>query len=108
MPQIKNEQLSNIVRKVQGECEFVLKQASAAAEKQEILAAQLTKLTKSLEQTEERIKKSQHEAKVGYTLYKRFAECASQQWSSVPLATPLRVAFSIRCSAGASQDLCCA
>lgn len=65
MLQIKNEQLSNIVRKVQGECEFVLKQASAAAEKQELLAAQLAKLTKSLEQTEERIKKSQQEAKVG-------------------------------------------
>jgi protein-arginine kinase activator protein McsA len=62
--QIRNEQLSNIVRKVQGECEFVLKQASAAAEKQEALAAQLAKLTKSLEQTEERIKKSLQETKV--------------------------------------------
>lgn len=80
MPQIKNEQLSNIVRKVQGECEFVLKQASAAAEKQELLAAQLTKLTKSLDQTEERIKKSQQEAKVGLSPYKRVAVCASQGW----------------------------
>lgn len=62
--QIRNEQLSNIVRKVQGECEFVLKQASTAAEKQETLAAQLAKLTKSLEQTEERIKKTMQEAKV--------------------------------------------
>lgn len=62
--QIRNEQLTNIVRKVQGECEFVLKQASTAAEKQEVLAAQLAKLTKSLEQTEERIKKASQEAKV--------------------------------------------
>lgn len=63
--QIRNEQLSNTVRKVQGECGFVLKQASAAAEKQEMLAAQLAKLTSSLEQTEERIKKSMQESKVG-------------------------------------------
>jgi septal ring factor EnvC (AmiA/AmiB activator) len=62
--QIRNEQLINIVRKVQGECEFVLKQASTAAEKQEVLAAQLAKLSKSLEQTEERIKKAAQEAKV--------------------------------------------
>jgi septal ring factor EnvC (AmiA/AmiB activator) len=62
--QIRNEQLTNIVRKVQGECEFVLKQASTAAEKQEVLAAQMAKLTKSLEQTEERIKKAMQEAKV--------------------------------------------
>lgn len=62
--QIRNEQLSNIVRKVQGECEFVLRQASTAAEKQELLAAQLAKLTKSLEQTEDRIKKAMQEAKV--------------------------------------------
>jgi hypothetical protein len=62
--QIRNEQLSNTVRKVQGECDFVLKQASAAAEKQETLAAQLAKLTKSLEQTEERMKKGLQETKV--------------------------------------------
>jgi hypothetical protein len=78
--QIKNEQLSNIVRKVQGECEFILKQASAAAEKQEILAAQLTKFTMSLEQTEERIKRSQQEAKVGLAPCKRVVRvCVSQQ-----------------------------
>lgn len=53
------------MRKVQGECEFVLKQASVAAEKQETLAAQLAKLTSSLEQTEERINKSMQESKVG-------------------------------------------
>lgn len=62
--QIRNEQLSNIVRKVQGECDYVLKQAASAAEKQETLAGQLAKLTKSLEQTEESIKKSNQETKV--------------------------------------------
>jgi hypothetical protein len=62
--QIRNEQLSNTVRKVQGECEFVLKQAATAAEKQETLAVQLAKLTSSLEQTEERIKQAMQETKV--------------------------------------------
>lgn len=66
--QIRNEQLSNIVHKVQGECDFVLKQASTAAEKQETLAAQLAKLTKSLEQTEDEIRKSQQEAKVTHAV----------------------------------------
>jgi hypothetical protein len=62
--QIKNEQLSGIVRKVQGESEYVLKQAAASVEKQERLAAQLAKLSKSLEQTEERIRRSLMEGKV--------------------------------------------
>jgi hypothetical protein len=62
--QIKIEQLSAIVRKVQGESEYVLKQAAASVEKQERLAAQLAKLSKSLEQTEERIRRSQLEGKV--------------------------------------------
>lgn len=70
--QIRNEQLSNIVRKVQGECDYVLKQAAAAAEKQETLAAQLAKLTKSLEQTEEKLKKTTQEAKV-------LPHCSAQQ-----------------------------
>jgi hypothetical protein len=52
------------VRKVQGESEYVLKQAAASVEKQERLAAQLAKLSKSLEQTEERIRRSQLENKV--------------------------------------------
>lgn len=66
--QIKNEQLSGIVRKVQGESEYVLKQAAASVEKQERLAAQLAKLSKSLEQTEERIRRSLMEGKVGCSL----------------------------------------
>eukprot|EP00775_Hariotina_reticulata_P007189 gene7189-7403_t len=61
--QIKNEQLSSVVRKVQGEGEFLLKQTGFAVEKQERLAAQLAKLTRSLEQTEENIKRSAFEEK---------------------------------------------
>jgi len=62
--QVKNEQLSSIVRKVQGEGEFLLKQTAVAVEKQERLAAQLGKLTRSLEQTEENIKRTAFEEKV--------------------------------------------
>lgn len=64
--QIRNEQLSGIVRKLQGETEFVLKQAQSSVEKQERLAAQLAKLSKSLEQTEEIIKRAGLEGKVGW------------------------------------------
>lgn len=63
--QIKNEQLSVIVRKVQGESEYVLKQAAASVEKQERLAALLAKLSRSLEHTEERTRRSQLEGQVG-------------------------------------------
>jgi hypothetical protein len=56
------------VRKVQGESEYVLKQAAASVEKQERLAAQLAKLSKSLEQTEERIRRSLMEGKVRWIL----------------------------------------
>eukprot|EP00879_Flechtneria_rotunda_P033179 GHRR01036724.1.p1 GENE.GHRR01036724.1~~GHRR01036724.1.p1 ORF type:complete len:546 (+),score=242.57 GHRR01036724.1:177-1814(+) len=56
--QIRNEQLSAVVHKLQGESEFALKQTAASVEKQERLAAQLSKLAKSLEQTEEKIKRT--------------------------------------------------
>ncbi|KAF6257749.1 hypothetical protein COO60DRAFT_1639651 [Scenedesmus sp. NREL 46B-D3] len=65
--QIKNEQLSVIVRKVQGESEYVLKQAAASVEKQERLAALLAKLSRSLEHTEERMRRSQLEGQAVMT-----------------------------------------
>eukprot|EP00878_Enallax_costatus_P030136 GHUV01032788.1.p1 GENE.GHUV01032788.1~~GHUV01032788.1.p1 ORF type:complete len:692 (+),score=266.59 GHUV01032788.1:452-2527(+) len=61
--QIQNEQLSGIVRKLQGKTEFVLKQAQASVERQERLSAQLAKLTKSLEQTEDKIRRAAVEQK---------------------------------------------
>lgn len=53
------------MRKLQGETEFVLKQAQSSMEKQERLGAQLSKLTKSLEQTEEKVRRAAVEQKVG-------------------------------------------
>lgn len=74
------------MHKVQGECEYVLKQASAAAEKQETLSLQLVKLTKSLEQTEESIRKSTQEAKVRHVWNVSDSETCCQHMLEMPSA----------------------
>ncbi len=63
-PQIRNEQLSSIVRKMEGEADYVSKNVSAMVERQQRLSEQLDKLGRSLEQTEERLKRAAVEAKV--------------------------------------------
>eukprot|EP00877_Chromochloris_zofingiensis_P014228 jgi/Chrzof1/9059/Cz03g34170.t1 len=61
--QLRNEQLTAVVRKVEGESDFVSKQISIMVEKQDRLSDQLEKLSKSLEQTEDRLKRANLEAK---------------------------------------------
>lgn len=65
--QLRNEQLTAVVRKVEGESDFVSKQISIMVEKQDRLSDQLEKLSKSLEQTEDRLKRANLEAKVVMT-----------------------------------------
>lgn len=62
--QLKGEQLAGVVAKVQGEAEFVARQAALAVEKQEKLAVQLGRLAAALEEAEEAVRRSGLEAKV--------------------------------------------
>jgi hypothetical protein len=62
--QIENEKLTGVVNKMAGERELVLRQIQGFLEKQEKVAVQLDQLTTILEQTEEKIKRADVEAKV--------------------------------------------
>jgi hypothetical protein len=79
--QLRNEQLTSIVNKVSGEAEMVTRQTAALVERQEVLAAQVDKLSAALEGTEERIKKSQMEGKVcGFLLWGLGGCIPLRQW----------------------------
>ena len=52
LPQVQNEQLTSILRKVEGESEFVGRQVAGMLEKGERLQEVYSKLAKSLEHTE--------------------------------------------------------
>ena len=62
--QIQNEKLTGVVNKMAGERELVLRQVQGFLEKQEKVATQLDQLNTILEQTEEKIKRADAEAKV--------------------------------------------
>lgn len=63
--QLKNEQLTSILKKVEGESEFLMKNISTLREKHERLQDTFAKLQKSLEQTEEGMRRTEMELKVG-------------------------------------------
>jgi len=61
--QLKNEQLTGVLRKLEGDQQFIVKQSETATEKQSRLQELLTKLSKSLEHTEEQLRRTQQEQK---------------------------------------------
>ena len=66
--QIKNEQMTALLRKVEAESGFITKQIEASVERQGRLQEVFAKLAKSLEHTEEQIKRTLMEHKVRYKL----------------------------------------
>lgn len=61
--QIRNEQLTLVVKRVEGESDFLTKQIAIMAERQEKLQETMMKLQKSLEATDEKLKKANLESK---------------------------------------------
>lgn len=61
--QIKNEQLTAVLKKVEGEAQFIIKQIEACVEKQQRLQEMFSKLHKSLDTTEEQLRRQDTEAK---------------------------------------------
>jgi len=62
--QLKNEQLTSVLRKVEGESGFLSKNISTLREKHERLKETYAKLEKSMQQTDDSLKRTEMEAKV--------------------------------------------